>query len=119
MYGASRIFDSLIGLTGSIVGAGGQCGAGKAAVFRWYRKRLARHELAIADAKKFMLRYGVRAHQEVRFRVTQMHGNAVIDANRPACHWKRVRRLIASCLPDDFSNEPLGSGRHISNRATQ
>jgi hypothetical protein len=76
-------------------------------VFRWYRQRLARHELAIADAQKFMLRYGVRAHQEVGFRVAQMRSNGVIDANRPACHWERVRRLIATCLPDDLSNEAL------------
>jgi hypothetical protein len=62
-----------------------------------------------------MLRYGMRAHQEVSFRLSQMHANAVIDANRPACHWKRVRRLIATCLPDDLSNEPLEQSRHISN----
>jgi hypothetical protein len=80
----------------------------RTAVFRWYRKRLARRELAIADARKLMLRYGVRAHQQAKSRVAQMRSNAVIDANRPACHWKRVRRLIATCLPDDLSNEPLG-----------
>jgi hypothetical protein len=79
-------------------------------VFRWYRNRLARHELAIADAKKFMLRYGVRAHQEARLRVVEMRNSAVIDANRPACHWKRVRRLIATCLPDDLANDPVDAG---------
>ena len=87
-------------------------------MFRWYRKRLARHELAIADAKKLMLRYGVRAHQEARSRVTQMRSSAVVDANRPACHWERVRRLIAACLPDDLSNEPLESSRPISDQAS-
>jgi hypothetical protein len=66
-----------------------------------------------------MLRYGVRAHQEARFRVSQMRSNVVIDANRPACHWERVRRLIATCLPDDLSNEPIESDQHISSRATQ
>ena len=80
-------------------------------MFRWYRSRLARHELAIADARKLMLRYGVRAHQEAEFRVSQMRSNAVLDANRPACHWEHVRRLIATCLPDDLSNEPLESNR--------
>jgi len=97
----------------------GQRGPEEIAVFRWYRTRLARHELAIEDARKFMFRYGMRAHQEARFRVTQMRSKAVIDANRPACHWERVRRLIATCLPDDLSNEPPVSGGHTSDRPTQ
>jgi hypothetical protein len=54
-----------------------------------------------------MLRYGVRAHQEAKLRVDHMRSNAVIDANRPACHWERVRRLIARCLPDDLSDDPV------------
>jgi hypothetical protein len=48
-----------------------------------------------------MERFGVRAHQEARLRVLDARRNVVIDANRPACHWERVRRSIERCLPAD------------------
>ena len=69
----------------------------------WWRRRRA---LAEADARNLIARFGERANQEARLRVIDAQNNSVIDANRPACHWKRVQRLIARCLPA----EPSESG---------
>jgi hypothetical protein len=69
----------------------------------WWRRRRA---LAEADARNLIARFGERANQEARLRVIDAQNNSVIDGNRAACHWKRVQRLIARCLPA----EPSESG---------
>ena len=66
-------------------------------MLQWWRRRRA---LVEADARNLMERFGERAHQEARLRVVDARRNSVIDANRPACHWERVRRVIARCMPE-------------------
>ena len=67
----------------------------------WWRRRRA---LAESDARDLIARFGERAHQEARLRVIDAQNNSVIDANRPAFHWRRVQRLIARCLPAEPSD---------------
>lgn len=71
--------------------------------WRWRQRRA----LAEADARALIARYGERAHQEARLRLREARRFEVIDANRPGCHWERVRRLIARAMPvDDIDTAP-------------
>jgi hypothetical protein len=66
----------------------------------WRRRRT----LAESDARNLIARFGERALREARLRVIEAQNNSVIDANRPACHWRHVRRVIARCLPAEPSD---------------
>jgi hypothetical protein len=67
----------------------------------WFHQYRLRRELAEADARNLIERFGIRAHQEARLRLIDARRCVVIDANRPECHWERVRRPISQCLPSD------------------
>jgi hypothetical protein len=57
-----------------------------------FRRR--RHEVS-KDAQLLMERFGRAAYDEARTRAREARLGGVIDANRPAGHWDRVRAEIA------------------------
>ena len=58
----------------------------------WFRHRAEYRALIEADAKALMERFGESAYSEARFR--QHDAPDVVDANRPADHWERVKEAI-------------------------
>jgi hypothetical protein len=56
----------------------------------WFRRRAAYRALIEADAKALIERFGEQAYSEARFR---QHDD-IVDANRPAGHWERVKEAI-------------------------
>jgi hypothetical protein len=61
-------------------------------MFSWFHRRAAYHALIEADAKALIERFGEHAYSEARFR--QYDASDVVDANRPAGHWERVKEAI-------------------------
>jgi hypothetical protein len=58
----------------------------------WFRCRAAYSALIEADAKALIERFGDQAYSEARFR--QHDAPDVVDVNRPAGHWERVKEAI-------------------------
>jgi hypothetical protein len=58
----------------------------------WLRRRAEYRALIEADAKALIERFGEKAYSEARFR--QHDAPDVVDANRPAGHWERVKEAI-------------------------
>jgi hypothetical protein len=58
----------------------------------WFRRRAAYRTLIQADAMALVERFGERAYSEARER--QHDAPDVVDANRPADHWERVKEAI-------------------------
>jgi hypothetical protein len=58
----------------------------------WFRRRAEYRALIEADAEALMERFGENAYSEARFR--QHDAPDVVDANRPAGHWERVKEAI-------------------------
>jgi hypothetical protein len=54
------------------------------------RRRVAYRALIEADATALIERFGELAYSEARFR----QHDEVVDANRPAGHWERVKEAI-------------------------
>jgi hypothetical protein len=74
-------------------------------MFRWLPKSQARARLAERDATILIARFGTRASYIASRRVAQMHNGAVLDTNRPPCHWKRVRSIVRQLLPYDGNDD--------------
>ena len=51
--------------------------------------------LVTQDADALMAQYGASAYDEARTRARQERLGQIIEGNRPAGHWDRVRREIA------------------------
>jgi hypothetical protein len=58
----------------------------------WLRRRAAYRVLMEADAKALIERFGEQAYSEARFR--QHDAPDVVEGNRPAGHWERVKEAI-------------------------
>jgi hypothetical protein len=58
----------------------------------FFHRRAAYRALIEADAKALIERFGEQAYSEARFR--QHEAPDVVDANRPATHWERVKEAI-------------------------
>jgi hypothetical protein len=58
----------------------------------WFRRRAEYRALIEADAKALIERFGEHAYSEARFR--QHDAPDIVDANRPASHWERVKEAI-------------------------
>ncbi len=58
----------------------------------WFRRRAAYRALIEADATALIERFGEEAYSGARFR--QHDAPDVVDANRPAGHWERVKEAI-------------------------
>ena len=58
----------------------------------WFRRRTEYRALIETDAKALIERFGEQAYSEARFR--QHDGPDVVNANRPAGHWERVKEAI-------------------------
>ena len=58
----------------------------------WFPRRAEYRALIEADAKALIERFGEQAYSEARFR--QHDAPDVVDANRPAGHWERVKEAI-------------------------
>ena len=58
----------------------------------WHRRRAAYRVIVEADAKALIERFGDQAYSEARFRQHEAPG--VVDANRPAGHWERVKEAV-------------------------
>ena len=58
----------------------------------WFRRRAEYRALIEADAKALIEQFGEQAYSEARFR--QHDAPDVVDANRPAGHWERVKDAI-------------------------
>jgi hypothetical protein len=56
----------------------------------WFRRRAEYRALIEADAKALIERFGEQAYSEARER----QHDEVVDANRPAGHWERVKKEI-------------------------
>jgi hypothetical protein len=61
-------------------------------MFSWFRGRAEYRALIEADARALIERFGEQAYSEARFR--QHDAPDVVDANRPAGHWGRVKEAI-------------------------
>jgi hypothetical protein len=72
----------------------------------WWRIWQERTRLAEEDATILIARFGVRASHVANRRVAMMNDGAVFDANRPACHWKRVYSITLELLPYDGDDGP-------------
>jgi hypothetical protein len=59
-------------------------------IIGWFRRRAAYRALIEADAKALIERFGENAYSEARFR----QHDEILDANRPAHHWERVKEAI-------------------------
>jgi hypothetical protein len=70
-------------------------------MFRWWHRWQERKRLALEDATILIARFGVRASHVASRRLIQMKNGAVLDSNRPACHWKRVYSITLGLLPYD------------------
>ena len=70
-------------------------------MFGWWVAWQKRKRLAEEDATILIARFGVRASHMANRRVMMMNDRAVFDANRPACHWKRVYSITRQLLPYD------------------
>ena len=58
----------------------------------WLRRRAEYRALIEADATALIERFGEQAYAEARFR--QHDAPDIVDANRPAGHWERVKGAI-------------------------
>jgi hypothetical protein len=58
----------------------------------WFRRRAEYRALIEADAKALIETFGDQAYSEARFR--QNDAPDLVDANRPAGHWERVKEAI-------------------------
>jgi hypothetical protein len=67
----------------------------------WWNKWQYRTRLAEVDATVLIARYGVRASHIANCRIDTMRNGSAFDANRPPCHWKRVRSITRQLLPYD------------------
>ena len=63
----------------------------------WFRRRAEYRALIEADAKALIERFGEQAYSEARFR--QHDAPDILDANRPADHWERVKEAIRRIEP--------------------
>jgi len=70
-------------------------------MFHWWRSWQDRRRLALEDATIMIARFGVRASHVASLRLAQMRSGAVLDSNRPACHWQRVYSITRRLLPYD------------------
>jgi hypothetical protein len=70
-------------------------------MFRWWSNWQDRKRLAQEDAAILIARFGVRATHMAKRRVILMRNGAVLDSNRPTCHWKRVYSVARQLLPYD------------------
>lgn len=61
---------------------------------KWLKSRQARAELVRSDAASLMERFGDLAYSESIKRVEDAERNVVLDGNRPAGHWSRVKSEI-------------------------
>jgi hypothetical protein len=61
-------------------------------MLNWLRHRATHRALIESDAKALIERFGEQAYSEARFR--QHDAPEVVDANRPAGHWERVKEAI-------------------------
>jgi hypothetical protein len=62
-------------------------------MFRWLRRRREDRSLIEKDADDLIERFGDQAYSEATIR--DREGLAIVDGNRPAGHWSRVRLVIA------------------------
>jgi hypothetical protein len=76
-------------------------------MFGWWVALQKRKRLAEEDAAILIARFGVRASHMANRRVMMMNDGAVFDANRPACHWKRVYSITRRLLPYDGDDKAL------------
>jgi hypothetical protein len=74
-------------------------------MFRWWRKWQDRERRAEEDATILIARFGTRASYIASRRAAQMRNGAVLDSNRPPCHWKRVHSIVHQLLPYDGDDE--------------
>ena len=74
-------------------------------MFRWWQRLQDRERLAEVDAAILIARFGTRASYVASRRLTQMRSGAVLDSNRPPCHWKRVHFIVCRLLPYDADDE--------------
>jgi hypothetical protein len=70
-------------------------------MLRWWHRRQERKRLAVEDAAILIARFGTRASHIASLRLIQMRNGAVLDFNRPPCHWKRVYSITRQLLPYD------------------
>ncbi len=63
-------------------------------MFRFFRANRIRRELALADADALIAQYGDAAYGYARERAHQARHGRIVDGNRPAGHWDRVRIFI-------------------------
>jgi hypothetical protein len=74
-------------------------------MFRFWHKWQDRERRAEEDATILIARFGTRASYVASRRVAQMQNGAVLDSNRPPCHWKRVHSIVRQLLPYDGDDE--------------
>ncbi len=63
-------------------------------IIRWLKNRRAERALVVSDATAMIERFGDGAYQEARNWVVAALIQNVVDADRPAGHWARVRAEI-------------------------
>jgi len=63
-------------------------------IFAWMRRYRQIRALASADADALIARYGEAAYANARERAHQARFGKIVDGNRPAEHWDRVRQII-------------------------
>jgi hypothetical protein len=66
--------------------------------FGWLSKRREQKALVAKDAAELIAAYGDTAYHVARERVSDAKRNRVIDGNRDAGHWDRVRQHIAKLV---------------------
>ena len=74
-------------------------------MFRWWQRLQDRERLAEVDATLLIARFGTRSSYMANRRLAQLRNGAVLDANRPPSHWKRVHSIICQLLPYDEDDE--------------
>jgi hypothetical protein len=60
----------------------------------WLKQHQRHAELAEADAVSLIAGFGDCAYDEARKRASEAYSGTILDGNRPAGHWDRVRRII-------------------------
>lgn len=61
----------------------------------WLKQRKMWAKLAEEDAATLMAGFGDCAYDEARKRASEADCDTILDGNRPAGHWNRVKRTIA------------------------